>query len=159
MYEMATGRGPFQADNPAAMLYMHVHEVPAPAIGVNPSLSMALSDLIARALEKDPEKRFGSAEEMMSDLENLADTEADVLSSAGEGAPAGAGATRRLQEITGTPEAKSARGRPSAQVIGLAGLVLMGMIVLALVGQFRPKAAPPGLPPGSGLELGFIRPP
>jgi serine/threonine-protein kinase len=68
LYEMLTGRPPFEGDTPAAVLYRHVHEPPRPPSQLRPGLSPALEAVVMRALEKDPARRFASAEEMSQAL-------------------------------------------------------------------------------------------
>jgi eukaryotic-like serine/threonine-protein kinase len=68
LYEMLTGRPPFDDEDPTALLRMHAFE-PAPTLAKGApglSLSRELEDLVARALVKDPQERFGSAIEMMA---------------------------------------------------------------------------------------------
>src|SRR5918995_2291237 len=53
LYEMLTGRQPFEADNPVAVAYRHVHERPAPPTSLEPSLPPALEAVVLRAMEKE----------------------------------------------------------------------------------------------------------
>ena len=70
LYEMLTGRQPFQGDNPVAVAYQHVHEAPVPPSSLEPSVPPALESVVLRAMEKDPQARFASAAEMVSALED-----------------------------------------------------------------------------------------
>jgi serine/threonine-protein kinase len=68
LYEMLTGRVPFQADTPAAMLLQHAYE-PPPSLGaVNPALPPQVEEVVARALAKDPADRYANAGEMATEL-------------------------------------------------------------------------------------------
>src|SRR5215211_3165803 len=69
LYEMLTGRVPFDAETPMAMLTKHVYEPPPPPRSLNPSLSPAIEAVLLKALAKDPHERYQSAEEMAADLE------------------------------------------------------------------------------------------
>jgi serine/threonine-protein kinase len=60
LYEMVTGRTPFRG-NTDAMLYQHVHEPPPPLRSLNPRLSQRAEQVVLRALEKRPERRYPSA--------------------------------------------------------------------------------------------------
>lgn len=71
MYEMATGRLPFEGDNPVAIAMQHVHEPPLPPTQLNPGLPVGLERIILRALAKDPRDRYGSADEFLADLERV----------------------------------------------------------------------------------------
>ncbi|OGO33966.1 MAG: hypothetical protein A2Z16_15915 [Chloroflexi bacterium RBG_16_54_18] len=68
LYEMATGKVPYEADTPMGLVIKHVNEpLPAPS-SVNPSLPPALESVIARSLAKDRRDRFQTAGEMASAL-------------------------------------------------------------------------------------------
>ncbi len=58
MYEMLTGRTPFDGDTPVAVAMQHLQDVPIPPSQYNPSIPPALEDIIMRCLEKVPEMRF-----------------------------------------------------------------------------------------------------
>jgi hypothetical protein len=61
LYQIATGRLPFDADTPMATVLMHIQEpVPRPR-SLNPDLPPAVEAVILKALEKDPARRFPSA--------------------------------------------------------------------------------------------------
>jgi eukaryotic-like serine/threonine-protein kinase len=61
VYELLAGRRPFEDDSAYVILHSQLTVVPRPPIEVNPLLSKPLSDLILKALEKDPAKRFQNA--------------------------------------------------------------------------------------------------
>jgi serine/threonine protein kinase len=64
LFELLTGRLPFDADSPLAIAYAHVQEeAPAPS-AINQSLTPAVDTLVARTLRKNPNERFPSAETM-----------------------------------------------------------------------------------------------
>lgn len=64
LYELATGRCPFVAENPLAVLDKHIQEFPIPPSQINPNIPPHIEQAILRALEKDPARRFQTAEEM-----------------------------------------------------------------------------------------------
>ncbi len=64
LFEMATGRVPFLAETPTAILLCHLHEAPPPPAKLNPNLPAAAAAVILKALAKDPAARFGSAGEL-----------------------------------------------------------------------------------------------
>ena len=68
MYEMLTGRVPFDADTPVSIALKHMQEKPIEPIKLNPSLPFALNQIIVKAMQKDPEARYQSATEMVKDL-------------------------------------------------------------------------------------------
>ena len=68
MYEMITGKVPFDADTPVSVALKHMQEEPTPAISVNPSIPVAVNDIIMKALKKDTNLRYQSATAMLIDL-------------------------------------------------------------------------------------------
>lgn len=64
LYEILTGKAPFYAENPLAIMLQHVHEPPPPPALINPRVSPALSAVVLRSIAKDPEQRFPSAAQM-----------------------------------------------------------------------------------------------
>ncbi|MFD6324742.1 protein kinase [Streptomyces sp. NPDC058442] len=64
LFQLVTGRLPFDADSPLAIAYAHVQEEPPLASSVNRALPPAVDALITRALKKNPNERFPSAEAM-----------------------------------------------------------------------------------------------
>jgi serine/threonine protein kinase len=83
LYQMLTSQLPFQADTPVALMWKHVHEEPALPSTLNPVLSPAVNGVILRALEKDPDKRFGTPRELAVAFQNalhyLVDYDPDAI--------------------------------------------------------------------------------
>lgn len=68
LYEMLTGRPPFTGDSPMSVAFQHVStEAPSPA-SLNPDVPESLNAVVMKALRKDPNARYQSAEEMRQDL-------------------------------------------------------------------------------------------
>ncbi|MBB5019089.1 serine/threonine-protein kinase [Chitinivorax tropicus] len=65
LYEMLTGKAPFDADNVASVVYKILFEMPPAPIELNPAVPKWLSDLTMICLAKAPEQRFQSAEAML----------------------------------------------------------------------------------------------
>lgn len=72
LYEMLTGRVPFQGDSAVAVAYQHVTERPVPPSKINPDVSPAMDAVVMRALAKHRDDRFQSASEFRRDLEQAA---------------------------------------------------------------------------------------
>lgn len=70
MYEMATGKVPFDADNSVGIAVMHIQDKARPAKELNPDLSDHLNFIIMKLLEKEPGNRFLNATELIDSLEN-----------------------------------------------------------------------------------------
>jgi beta-lactam-binding protein with PASTA domain/tRNA A-37 threonylcarbamoyl transferase component Bud32 len=69
LFEMLTGKVPFDGDNPVAIAYKHVREDPLAPSLINPDVSPELEAVVMKALSKNPENRYQTATEMRSDLE------------------------------------------------------------------------------------------
>ena len=68
MYEMVTGRVPFDADTPVSVALKHMQEEPEEPIELNPNLPSAVNRIIMKALKKDTTLRYQSATDMLVDL-------------------------------------------------------------------------------------------
>jgi serine/threonine protein kinase len=71
LYEMTTGRHPFQGDNLVAVHEALLTQSLLPAHDLNPSVPRRLSMMISKVTEKDRSRRYQSAEELRADLEDL----------------------------------------------------------------------------------------
>src|SRR5689334_8731860 len=67
LFQLVTGRLPFDADSPLAIAYAHVQEEPVAPSSINRSLPPAVDALVARALKKNPNERFPTAEAMRAE--------------------------------------------------------------------------------------------
>lgn len=65
LYEMVTGTIPFSADSPVSVALMQIHNTPRPPRALCPELPLGLQQIILRAMEKDPDRRYQSAREML----------------------------------------------------------------------------------------------
>jgi serine/threonine-protein kinase len=135
LYEMLTGRKPFQADTSYSVLNAHMNEAPTPPVELDPSISPQLNAIVLRAMAKLPEQRFQTAEEFRSALKAL--REAPAPQPAIPAAPAGT----RFGDWTAAPAAgpQSTTPQPPA---------------------FAPVPPPPGPPPRAakshrGLWIGL----
>jgi len=72
LFQLVTGRLPFEADSPLAIAYAHVQEEPVAPSSINRSLPPAVDALVARALKKNPNERFPSAEAMRDECLRVA---------------------------------------------------------------------------------------
>ncbi|MEU3841450.1 protein kinase [Streptomyces sp. NPDC028635] len=72
LFQLVTGRLPFDADSPLAIAYAHVQEEPPLASSINRALPPAVDALITRALKKNPNERFPTAESMRDECLRVA---------------------------------------------------------------------------------------
>ena len=68
MYEMVTGRVPFDADTPVSIALKHMQEEPVEPKEINPNIPDAVNKIILKALQKEPALRYQTATEMLQDL-------------------------------------------------------------------------------------------
>ena len=68
MYEMLTGKVPFDADTPVSIALKHMQEEPKNASEINPNIPRAVNDVIMKTLKKDSTLRYQSATTMLFDL-------------------------------------------------------------------------------------------
>lgn len=68
LYELLSGQAPFTGDSPVAVAYQHVAEYAVPPSGINPDVPAGLEAVVERAMEKDPDRRYQTAEELRNDL-------------------------------------------------------------------------------------------
>ena len=68
LYEMVTGKVPFDADTPVSVALKHMQEKPQEPIEVNPNVPIAVNKIIMKALQKDTNLRYQTATDMLEDL-------------------------------------------------------------------------------------------
>jgi serine/threonine protein kinase len=139
LYELLTGRPPFIGDSPVSVAYQHVREEAKPPSQLNPDVSQAIDNIVAKSLAKRVDDRYESAAAMRKDLERvLAGHPVDAPTSAtavvpgatqvapavAAAAAAGAGARRA------TPEPEDEQdGSGKWWAIGALAVVLIAAIV------------------------------
>ena len=69
LYELLTGKPPFEGETAVATAYRHISEAPVPPSRVNPAVTPSLEAVVLRALAKDRFERYQSAAEFLQDLE------------------------------------------------------------------------------------------
>ena len=79
LYEMVTGRVPFEGDNTVAVALAHLEDPVVPPGDYNPQVYPGLEDIILKCTKKKPDRRYGSMEEVIHDLRRvLMDSECDI---------------------------------------------------------------------------------
>jgi len=71
LYEMLTGELPFKAEHSSAWAYIIVNEQPLEPSELDRKIPVAIDNLVLKMLEKDPDKRFGSANELLKSLTEI----------------------------------------------------------------------------------------
>ena len=71
LYEMVTGKPPFPGEEPAKIIFSHIHDCPVSPSELNPKVPKALAECIMKLLEKEPEKRFQTAADLLTVLREI----------------------------------------------------------------------------------------
>jgi serine/threonine protein kinase len=108
LYEMATGRRPFEQRLSTALVNDIINKPPAPPRQIHPKLSPKLEDIVLKCLEKECENRYQSAKELAIDLRRLALT-----------------STAQVMVAPTEPQPRWWRALAVAGIIGLCGLALL----------------------------------
>jgi eukaryotic-like serine/threonine-protein kinase len=139
MYEMFTGKVPFEADSYMGVLTKHLYMTPAPPSSLVPELKSlgALEEVILRCLQKRPEARYENLAALLAELD-------ERLPRPPRSTPGAATPPRSLLadlELPSTPSpATPSRWAP---VLGIASAFLVGA---AIVMVLRGRASPPSVP-------------
>jgi eukaryotic-like serine/threonine-protein kinase len=142
LYEMATGRVPFQGDSSAQVFAALLHENPEPITSLNPAAPPALEGIISKALEKERELRAQSAAELRSDLKRLKrDLNSERLTAATSSFPGATPTTSVSGALRRTPAAAVTKTARHWRWLGFGALALAGLAALAFV--MRPALPPP----------------
>jgi eukaryotic-like serine/threonine-protein kinase len=129
LYEMLTGKVPFTGDTPLEIAMKHLSEVPVPPSELRDDVPEDLDAVVLRALAKDPEDRYQTAEEMNADLARI---------------------QRGLSVSNETTDAATA-------VLAGAGIANAPTIIAPRATQVAPPQAPPRTPPAG--YYGYEGPP
>jgi len=125
LYEMITGKQPFQGDYEQAVLYSIMNEDPEPITGLRTGVPLELERIVNKCLAKDPEDRYPASDGLIVDLRQLK-KEASKVTNATE---IGTGSTVHEKETSKTLAAPSKFGR---LVIGLVSAVIMALGAFAV---------------------------
>jgi hypothetical protein len=143
LYEMATGRVPFKAETPLAVMIKHLNDpLPLPH-QLNPNLPEGVEQVILKALAKNPDHRFQSAGEMIAALKRAVagqamDTDLTMVSPG----------SSRTAASAAKPESKPRRGGIPGWAYAVAAVLMVGGLgcgglALALSGSFGGLTATP----------------
>jgi TolB-like protein len=71
LYEMLTGQLPFRGEHEQAIVYAILKEKPEPITDIKPNIPVSIEQVVSKALEKNPDKRYQQAEELLDDLKSI----------------------------------------------------------------------------------------
>lgn len=141
LYEMVTGKVPFDDPNPMTVAYKQVKEEPLPPSALVPDVPPALEAIIMKAMAKNPANRYQTAQEMKADLLRFLD-----------GLPVSAipllpERTQPVEEPA--PTFPTAEARPSRwwiwALVGLGVLALLALVLALTLGRGAAKVEVPDL--------------
>ena len=161
LYEMLTGRVPFDGDNPVAVAMQHLHNAPTPIQNLAPDVPPAVVRVCMKAMEKNPAARYQTAREMATDLRaaleergeriNIPENELEVKMpkpqvTPGERAVSNTGPRHKVQDNPGS-------GRLRGFLIALGTIAVAGLMIFGTVTIFRQVFTTRTVPDLVGMEL------
>jgi serine/threonine-protein kinase len=170
LFEMLTGRVPFEAENAIGVVLRHITEAPARPSELAPGIDPRLEAICLRALRKDPAERFGSAREMRAEMRAIATDNTPRPAHAAAESMA-ARVAERTPWVAPTLEMQAAHaapfpgdtapkptlfgttttipGSPARRALALAGALVAGAALLATTGVMmtRSHVPRPAAPP------------
>ncbi len=129
LYEMATGRLPFLGETPVSVALMQVNDQPAAPTEINSHIPQGLEQIILRAMEKDPDARYQSAEEMLGHLLKLRENPRIIFRE-----KKSARAKRREKNQSGAPRPKKRVSKSMFPII--MGVTLAFLITAGISGYY-----------------------
>ncbi|MEV7397995.1 Stk1 family PASTA domain-containing Ser/Thr kinase [Aeromicrobium sp. NPDC092404] len=153
LYELLTGRPPFVGDSPVSVAYQHVREEARPPSQLNPEVSAAVDNIVAKSLAKRVEDRYQSAADMRKDIDRVLagqDVEAPAAATAVVGGTAVAAAAPVLPVAGGARRAEpdpdeddETENRAKWWIIGAIAVLLLAGIAYAIYQATDSPDAPP----------------
>ncbi len=161
LYEMLTGRVPFDGDNPVAVAMQHLHNAPTPIQNLAPDVPPAVVRVCMKAMEKNPAARYQTAREMATELRaaleergeriNIPENELEVKMpkpqvTPGERTVSNTGPRHKVQDNPGS-------GRLRGFLIALGTIAVAGLMIFGTVTIFRQVFTTRTVPDLVGMEL------
>ncbi len=164
LYEISTGRRPFEGDSDLAIMMAHLEQPPRPPITLAPELPAGLNEVILKALAKEPRRRYQTAHDMatavavcMANLTRPKSAAPPLF----EPSPPQAAAPPPASPPPAipTPPAPPKQHRfPTRPVLGIAAAVLLVLTGVTLGLRLRPHPAPPPPPAQTASNLHALIP-
>jgi regulator of RNase E activity RraB len=145
LYELLTGRPPYEAETPFAIVLKHINEPLPPPRGINPNIPEALERVVLKAMAKDPDQRFETAGQMAEVLQDALKEAESTLVVPGPAATT----TDTLREVSPDLTPQKSKQRSIGPLLIGGGLVVLllcllaggGLVVLGLVAYPRQPTA------------------
>ena len=148
LYELVTGRVPFDGDSPVATALMQVNDTPTPPRQIRGSIPPGLEAVILRSLRKDPAERYASAAEMREDLKRVIGGEPAIGGAYGGSSESDRTSVLPAVERTSTPRTAVApqvrqiperRTSPWVWVLAIVVLIALGLGGAYALGYLGPS--------------------
>jgi eukaryotic-like serine/threonine-protein kinase len=161
LFEMLTGQAPFRGDNPVAVAYQHVNQIPAPPSSLNRAVSPAVDAVVQHSLSKDRFSRFQTAAEFREQLDGAGAGTPPVVRQVvaandfnatlfGVNPTMTSGSESALRQLTIDQDARGSRTQQRPPVAWIwAGVALLVVIVITVV------IWTVNLPKDSGIDRGL----
>jgi len=107
LYEMVTGKLPFEAESPVTIALKHIQEEVVPPKQVNSKVPESLNNLILKTMDKDPNNRYQDARELIVDLQKIKE-DPNVIIGNKKSTPLDEGHTIIMSPVTDADIAKAA---------------------------------------------------
>jgi serine/threonine protein kinase len=147
-YEMLAGKTPFREESTPTLLYKIVHETPPPLRAERPDLPERAAHVLARALSKEPQKRYGSCSEFVDALEQALQP------------PQPPRAELPPKDVTVPAPKEPLKERRDTVLLGLGGvglaivgLLCLGAVVVGVLIGLPGRDEPPAMPSPSGATV------
>jgi tRNA A-37 threonylcarbamoyl transferase component Bud32 len=150
LYELLTGRLPFEASSSIEMMLQRLHELPIPPRRFNPRVTPQLEAIIMRALARDLEARHSTMEALVNDLARVPGATGRAAMSAPPAAPTATARLGALSPVTG----------PRLMIAGTGATLTLPQKGEVLIGRADPHATPQpdvDLGPHGGGQAGVSR--
>lgn len=135
LFEMLTGRQPYESDTPMAVVVKQITEPIPHILDVNPNLPADVEVVIEKAMAKSRDNRFSTAVEFASALAAVSRGEAPTLARTTPIAINGGAAKTRIANKKDDPTIASDKNKPGGMGwLAWAGLVVVGLVVVGLLG-------------------------